>query len=167
MSISSWVLLAVLAAAAVAASVAFADIRGGYRRIASAGAVIAGPQGNIEFTQEGMGLPGPPVLVVHGSGGGYDQGELIARSVLGEGFRWIAPSRFGYLRSTFRDGATFEDQARAYAHLLDELEVDKVAVLALSHGGPSALWFAVLYPERVSSLTLPVSPAISARWSIG
>lgn len=30
----------------------------------------------------------------------------------------------------------------------------KVAVVALSHGGPSALLFALLYPERVSSLTL-------------
>jgi pimeloyl-ACP methyl ester carboxylesterase len=29
-----------------------------------------------------------------------------------------------------------------------------VAVVALSHGGPSALLFALLYPERVSSLTL-------------
>ena len=28
-------------------------------------------------------------------------------------FRWIAPSRFGYLRSTFRRGSTFDDQAHA------------------------------------------------------
>jgi 2-hydroxy-6-oxonona-2,4-dienedioate hydrolase len=32
--------------------------------------------------------------------------------------------------------------------------VSSVAVVALSHGGPSALLFAALYPERVSSLTL-------------
>jgi pimeloyl-ACP methyl ester carboxylesterase len=38
--------------------------------------------------------------------------------------------------------------------LLDHLGVKKVAVVALSHGGPSALLFAVLQPERVSSLTL-------------
>jgi pimeloyl-ACP methyl ester carboxylesterase len=113
--------------------------------------VVSSPHGNIEFKHGGSG---PPVLVVHGSGGGYDQGELIAQAVLGNRFHWIAPSRFGYLRSTFQAHATFDDQARAYADLLDRLGIDKVAVVALSHGGPSALLFAVLYPERVSSLTL-------------
>ena len=92
--------------------------------------------------------------MIHGSGGGYDQGELLAQAVLGDGFHWIAPSRFGYLRSTFHEGATFDDQAHAYACLLDHLGIEKVAVVALSHGGPSALLFAALHPERVSSLTL-------------
>jgi pimeloyl-ACP methyl ester carboxylesterase len=92
--------------------------------------------------------------VIHGSGGGYDQGELLAQAVLGEQVHWITPSRFGYLRSTFREGATWDDQAHAYAYLLDQLGVKKVAVVALSQGGPSALLFAVLHPERVSSLTL-------------
>ena len=81
----------------------------------------------------------PPSLVIHGSGGGYDQGELSRRRCWESGFHWIAPSRFGYLRSTFREGATFDDQAHAYACLLDHLGVKKVAVVALSHGGPSAL----------------------------
>jgi pimeloyl-ACP methyl ester carboxylesterase len=73
---------------------------------------------------------------------------------LGSQFHWIAPSRFGYLQSTFHENATFDDQAHAYAYLLDHLRIKKVAVVALSHGGPSALLFAALYPERVSSLTL-------------
>ena len=122
-----------------------------YERIAGRSEVVASPLGTIEFAQGGAG---PAVLVVHGSGGGFDQGELIAQAVLGEGFRWIAPSRFGYLRSTFRDGATFADQAEAYRHLLDHLGIARVAVVALSHGGPSALLFAALHPERVSSLVL-------------
>lgn len=109
------------------------------------------PYGDVEYTEDGSG---PPVLVIHGSGGGYDQGELLAQTVLGQGFHRIAPSRFGYLRSTYREGATFDDQAHAYAFLLDRLGCEKVAVIALSHGGPSALLFAVLHPERVSSLTL-------------
>jgi len=113
--------------------------------------LLFSPLGDIEFTRGGSGVP---VLVIHGSGGGYDQGELIARAILDEHFDWIAPSRFGYLRSTFRKGATFDDQAEAYAYLLDSLEIKKVAVVALSHGGPSALLLAALYPERVASLTL-------------
>lgn len=122
-----------------------------YERIAGRSEVVASPYGTVEFAQGGAG---PAVLVVHGSGGGFDQGVLIAQAVLGAGFYWIAPSRFGYLRSTFRDGATFDDQAHAYRHLLDHLGIERVAVVALSHGGPSALLFAALYPERVSALVL-------------
>lgn len=127
------------------------DMRRAYERIRDRSAVVPSPCGDIEFTQGGAG---PPVLMIHGSGGGYDQGELLVEALLGDQFHWIAPSRFGYLRSTFREGATFDDQAHAYAHLLDHLGIDKVAVVAMSHGGPSALLFAALHPGRVSSLTL-------------
>jgi len=151
MSLVRWATIALLGTAALAAAAFIADIRDAYARVADASTVVSSPHGNIEFK---LGGSGPPVLVVHGSGGGYDQGELIAQAVLGNRFHWIAPSRFGYLRSTFQAHATFDDQARAYADLLDHLGIDKVAVVALSHGGPSALLFAVLYPERVSSLTL-------------
>lgn len=127
------------------------DMRRAYERVEGRSGVISSPYGDIEYSEGGRG---PPVLVVHGSGGGYDQGELIVRAVLGDGVHWIAPSRFGYLRSTFHAGATFDDQAHAYAHLLDRLHIQRAAVVALSHGGPSALLFAVLHPERVTSLTL-------------
>ncbi|MBK9306619.1 MAG: alpha/beta hydrolase [Nitrospira sp.] len=127
------------------------DIRRAYVRIAGKSTVLTSPVGDIEFKRGGAGVP---VLVIHGSGGGYDQGELIATAILDERFDWIAPSRFGYLRSTFREGNTFDDQAKAYTFLLDRLGLQRVAVLAISHGGPSALLFAALYPERVSSLTL-------------
>ena len=127
------------------------DMNQAYQRVRGKSTVISSPYGDIEYTEGGSG---PDVLVIHGSGGGYDQGELMVDAVLGEQFHWIAPSRFGYLRSTFRDGATFDDQAHAYAALLDHLGVKRVAVIALSQGGPSALLFAVLHPERVSSLTL-------------
>jgi 2-hydroxy-6-oxonona-2,4-dienedioate hydrolase len=146
-----WFLLALLGLA-VAVAICFGlDTRRAYTRITGNSEVVPSPLGDIEFKRGGKGIP---VLVVHGSGGGYDQGALIATAILGEEFDWIAPSRFGYLRSTFHQGATFDDQAKAYALLLDSLGLHKVAVLAMSHGGPSALLFAALYPERVSSLTL-------------
>ncbi len=127
------------------------DMRMAYARIIGTSDLLSSPLGDIEYAQGGEG---PAVLVIHGSGGGFDQGELIARAALSSDMRWIAPSRFGYLRSTFRPGATFDDQAHAYAHLLDHLKLDRVAVVTLSHGGPSALLFALLHPQRVSSLTL-------------
>ena len=149
--IARFLALGLLAAVAWLSAAYLWDMHQAYGRIRGVSAVIPSPYGDIEYTQAGAG---PAVLVIHGSGGGYDQGELIAQAVLGEQFRVITPSRFGYLRSTFRPGATFDDQAHAYAHLLDTLGVQKTAVVALSHGGPSALLFAVLHPDRVSSLTL-------------
>lgn len=146
-----WIAI-ILVAAVVVGSVAYLrDMRRAHQRVSDRSQVIASPYGEIEYTEDGKG---PAVLVIHGSGGGYDQGELMVRAVLGEQFHWIAPSRFGYLRSTFHAGATFDDQAHAYAYLLDQMGIKQVAVMALSHGGPSALLFAVLHPDRVSSLTL-------------
>src|SRR5512133_3033964 len=125
------------------------DMNKAYDRVTDKSTVITTHYGDVEYTEGGQGIP---VLIVHGSGGGFDQGELIAEAFLDDNFHWIAPSRFGYLRSTFKEGATFDDQAHAYAALLDHLGIEKVAIVAFSHGGPSALLFAVLYPERVSSL---------------
>lgn len=127
-------------------------------RLAGKSTVIASPFGPIEFSQGGAG---PPVLVIHGSGGGFDQGELMVRAVLGPGYRWIAPSRFGYLRSSVPQGASFDDQAHAFAYLLDQVGIERVAVVTFSHGGPSALLFAALHPERVTSLTL-ISAGVAA-----
>jgi len=149
-------MLGLLAIAMTAAGVkAWADYRSDIRvareRVHGKSAIAPSPYGDIEYTEGGAG---PNVLVIHGAGGGYDQGELIAQAVLDERFHWIAPSRFGYLRSGFPVGATFDEQARAFACLLDHLGIQRVAVVAVSAGGPSALLFALLYPERVASLTL-------------
>lgn len=146
-----WIAIGLIVAVVLVSAVYLWDMNQAYERVRGKSTVIPSPYGDIEYTEGGSG---PTVLVIHGSGGGYDQGELIAQAVLGKQFHWITPSRFGYLRSTFREGATFDDQAHAYAYLLDQLGVKKVAVVTMSHGGPSALLFAVLHPERVSSLTL-------------
>jgi 2-hydroxy-6-oxonona-2,4-dienedioate hydrolase len=153
--LKGWLLIAGVALIALTGSVTVAyldDMARAYARIEGRSQVIDSPVGRIEYTTQGGAAPA--VLVIHGSGGGFDQGELLARAALGDGLRRVIPSRFGYLRSTFRPGATFDDQAHAYAHLLDHLGIERVAVVAFSHGGPSALLFAALYPQRVSSLTL-------------
>jgi 2-hydroxy-6-oxonona-2,4-dienedioate hydrolase len=123
------------------------------QRVDGRATIVASPWGSIEYL-EGGDPGGLPVLLVHGAGGGFDQGELMAEVLLGEGFRWIAPSRFGYLGSTLPPGGTPDAQAHAFAWLLDELEVGQVAVVALSAGGPSGLLLALLHPDRVTSLTL-------------
>jgi pimeloyl-ACP methyl ester carboxylesterase len=51
-----------------------------------------------------------------------------------EGFRFIAPSRFGYLGTPLPDGAIAESQADAYLALFDHLAVDRVVVVGYSAG---------------------------------
>lgn len=128
------------------------DMNRAYERISGKSTIIPSPFGAIEYSKGGN-ASGYPVLVIHGGGGGYDQGELIADVVLDNQFYWVAPSRFGYLGSELPDNTTWDEQADAYAYLLDQLEIDKVAVIAMSQGGASALLFTVNHPERVSSLT--------------
>jgi 2-hydroxy-6-oxonona-2,4-dienedioate hydrolase len=113
--------------------------------------LTATPFGDVEYVDQGTG---PTVVLVHGAGGGYDQGLLIGRTFVGEGYRFIAPSRFGYLRSSIpRDGSPAA-QADAYAALLDSLGVGRVAVVAFSDGGPSALQFALRHPDRTAALVM-------------
>ncbi len=129
------------------------DIRAARERVISGSQVIETKCGPIEYATMGEG---PPVLVVHGAGGGYDQGLWIARDSVGEGFRIIAPSRFGYLRTPLPQDASPAAQADAHACLLDALNISKVAVVGVSAGAPSSMQFALRYPERTSSLVLIV-----------
>jgi 2-hydroxy-6-oxonona-2,4-dienedioate hydrolase len=107
--------------------------------------------GQIEFISWGSG---PPVLVVHGAGGGFDQGRLLARAIGGDGYRWIAVSRFGYLGSALPDPASTAAQAETFADLLDTLGVEHVSILAMSGGVPPTLKFAEMFPERVDRMML-------------
>ena len=116
-------------------------------------------QGVVEYAMLGQG---PPVLVMHGGLGGYDQGIKIAGFL--KGFRIIAPSRPGYLRTELSVGQTYEEQARVYAALLDTLGIDRVAVFGASAGGPPAIQFASQYPERTWALVLIA--AVTKEWIV-
>jgi 2-hydroxy-6-oxonona-2,4-dienedioate hydrolase len=113
--------------------------------------VIQTRQGPVEFATWGSG---PAVLVVHGAGGGYDQGRSIAKAFGGVGLHWIAPSRFGYLRTEMPADASTAAQADTFADLLNDLGIDRVAILAMSGGVPPSLQFALRYPERTTALVL-------------
>jgi 2-hydroxy-6-oxonona-2,4-dienedioate hydrolase len=107
---------------------------------------------------------GTPVLVIHGAGGGFDQGLFTAIGALGDDmanhYRIIAPSRFGYLGTPMpSDGGDAAPAAQADAHaaLLDALGIpDKVVVIGTSAGALSSMQFAIKYPDRVSALVLQV-----------
>jgi len=119
-------------------------------RVRAGSQILRTEHGDIEYAVVGEG---PPVLAVHGAGGGYDQGLLLGKSGPG-GFQIISVSRFGYLRTPIPKDSSVEAQAALYVALLDHLEAERVIVVAGSAGGPSALQFAHDYPERCSALIL-------------
>src|SRR5215208_6881545 len=126
-----------------------ADIQPNRERLLTGSDIVTTEEfGDIEYAVQGKGLP---VLLVHGAGGGYDQGLLIGENYVGDGHRFIAPSRFGYVRSSIPENGSPAAQADAYAALLDTLGVERVAVVGFSDGGPSALQFALRYPERCAA----------------
>ena len=97
-----------------------------------------------------------PLLAVHGSGGGFDQGMAFAAPLATMGVRIIAMSRFGYLRTPMPADASAIAQADAHVCLLDALGINQAAVMGGSAGAPSALQMAIRHPDRVSSLILVV-----------
>ena len=127
------------------------DLRAARERVATGRRVVETDQGPLEY---GVAGHGPPVLVIHGAGGGYDQGLLLGEFILGDEFTVIAPSRFGYLGTPIPEDASLAAQADAFAHLLDELEVDRAIVVPISAGGPPGLEFALRYPERTEALLM-------------
>jgi hypothetical protein len=92
-----------IAVVAMGAAVFFRDKDRAYARIEGKSTVIPSPFGDIEYTQGGAGPRRRRLR----------PGRTARAGVLGDRFHWIAPSRFGYLRSTFNEGATFDDQAHA------------------------------------------------------
>jgi pimeloyl-ACP methyl ester carboxylesterase len=133
------------------------DIRRARARVATGSKIVETHCGPIEYAEAGE-KSGPPVLVIHGAGGGFDQGLDIARGIQ-HGCRVIAPSRFGYLRTPLPKDASPAAQADAHAALLDALDISRCAVFGVSAGGPSAMQLALRYPDRVTALVLMVPAA--------
>jgi pimeloyl-ACP methyl ester carboxylesterase len=125
------------------------------RELEAHSTVVQTASGPVEYAEIGNGYP---ALYLHGTPGGYDQVYFATRLAIERGqpqlLRVIAPSRPGYLRTPLDVGATPQQQADAFKDLLDVLHVDKVVVFGGSGGGPSAVRFALQYPERCTALVL-------------
>jgi 2-hydroxy-6-oxonona-2,4-dienedioate hydrolase len=153
-----WPLLAVVPASlAVAGALVYRryrrELTAARARVASGSKLVNTPSGPIEYADVGSGVP---VFVIHGAGGGFDQGLEFARPLIDAGFRVIAPSRFGYLGTPLPGDASPMAQADAHAGLLDALQLEKVAVVGVSAGAPSAMQLCLRHPGRCTALVLAV-----------
>lgn len=149
-------LTGIIAASGIAAHFYHADLEQARHRVSSGSKIAQTSCGPIEYAVAG---DGPPVLVVHGAGGGFDQGLEFGAPLAEQGFRVIAMSRFGYLGTPLPEDASPTAQADAHACLLASLGLDRVAVIGGSAGAPSSVQFALRHPGKISALVLLV-PAL-------
>jgi pimeloyl-ACP methyl ester carboxylesterase len=148
------VALGALVAVGAAAFRSYSNDIGRARAIVAKGGVVANTTaGPIEYAEKGVG---PPLLAIHGAGGGYDQGLAVAADFFGDGFRVIAPSRFGYLGTPVPAELSSAAQADAHAALLAKLGVGKAIVFGVSAGARSAVEVALRHPAKVGALILAV-----------
>lgn len=125
-------------------------------RLARRSSLIETAAGTLEYAVAG---DGPPVMMVHGTGGGFDQGLLFANALRETGFRIVAASRFGYLRSAFPDDSSPAHQADVLVAVLDHLRIERLPVIGGSAGALAAAEFALRHPDRCSHLVLLVPAA--------
>jgi pimeloyl-ACP methyl ester carboxylesterase len=149
-----FVILAVLIVASVGVYAIFAhDLAAARACLVGHSQTVGTSFGTLEYAVMGEGAP---MLIVHGAEGGFDQGLDMTGAMAGHGYKLIAPSRFGYLRSTMPGSPTTAMQADAYVQLLDHLGIDKVVVVGISAGAWSSMQFAIRHPDRCRALVLLV-----------
>jgi pimeloyl-ACP methyl ester carboxylesterase len=113
--------------------------------------MMATSRGPVEYLDTGNG---EAVLSLHGAMGGYDQAQILARTIGDPNYRYLSLSRPGYLGTPLTASRTPEEQADLYAEFIELLHIGQVIVMAISGGGPSAIHFALRHRDMCRGLIL-------------
>ncbi len=112
----------------------------------------------LAYTRRGKGTP---LVLLHGYPLDHHLWDDVA-PLLEDTFDIILPDLRGFGQSTtIASPFTMDDYASDIAGLLDQLVIQKAAIVGHSMGGYVALAFARLYPERVSGLGLVSSQVLA------
>lgn len=115
---------------------------------------------DIQLAYERRGK-GTPLVLLHGFPLDHHLWDEVA-PLLEDSFDIILPDLRGFGESTTVESPyTMDDYANDIAGLLDQLALQKAAIVGHSMGGYVALAFARLYPERVSGLGLVSSQVLA------
>ena len=104
---------------------------------------------------------GEPVFVLHGGHSNCNE-EFGYKALVENGFSINTPSRPGYGGTSREIGESLSTACEFYVKLLNHLQIGKVHLIAISAGGPSGIYFASTYPEKVKSLVL--QSAVTKEW---
>ncbi|MFD4929526.1 alpha/beta fold hydrolase [Peribacillus butanolivorans] len=119
------------------------------------------------FSTEGITIEysiigkGEPILVMHGGHSNCNE-EFGCDFLIENGFSVITPSRPGYGKTSKEVGESLPITCEYYTKLLNQLNIEKVHILAISAGGPSGIYFAAKYLEHVKTLIL--QSAVTKEW---
>lgn len=128
------------------------DIKNAYERLNNYDIKTLNTEyGKISYMDQGTG---EEILISHGIFGGYDQAFVSLTDLVGDSYRKIAPSRFGYPGSDLPSQPTPGNQAKAFLNLLDGLGIQKAYIITTSAGSAAGIMFATEYPDRVKGLIL-------------
>lgn len=97
---------------------------------------------------------GLPVLYCHGTPGSGIECELADQAARRHGLRFISPDRPGYGETDAAYEMGYAAWAQIIKQLLQDLGIERYAVLGISGGGPNALALAATDAERIVALTL-------------
>ena len=106
----------------------------------------------IELYYESHG-EGPAIVFLHGAAGNHMSWWQQLPAFTGR-YRCITIDHRGFGRSRDESGESAARFVDDLAALLDELAIERTALVAQSMGGRTALGFTVLHPDRVSALVL-------------
>lgn len=103
---------------------------------------------------------GKPVIYFHGTASSRLEILLLKEFAHSNQFQLICIDRPGYGLSTFADRFRLRDFALDVNALADHLELSSFAVLSWSGGGPFALTYIALFPQRITHAVAVGSPAL-------
>jgi haloalkane dehalogenase len=97
---------------------------------------------------------GDPVVLVHGFPQSSRMWEPLIEALTAAGRRCLAPDLYGLGDSDDTAPSTFESNLEAFARFVDELELERVALVVHDWGGFIGLAWACDHPDRVSALVI-------------
>lgn len=114
---------------------------------------------SIEYSITGDGQN--PVLLLHGGHSNCNE-QFGIDALVDQGFTVIIPSRPGYGRTSKKIGESPAKTSEYYIELLNHLSIKQAHLIAISAGGPSGIYLASKYADRIKSLTL--QSAVTKEW---
>jgi len=104
---------------------------------------------------------GPPIVLIHGASGNYQDMTYALAPALADRYRVISVDRpgLGHSPALHRGGETLKEQADILAAAVQKLGYKRVYLLGQSYGGSVALSWAINHPDMVAGMVLVAAPS--------